>query len=164
VIHIQKRSRPAPQSILAFRQSCDGGEIQCRFPSEHSPNGAVELGAPPFSGTWCGGVVNPPGPPPARGFELLGAPVIPLPLEPVVGPPDIPHRSAVDYLKSGARRNYRSSWGSAIEQPLAQWKLTGRLRRSELFSSNISSLGDIATTRRYRPFPGQLSKLLTLVR
>jgi len=34
------------------------------------------IGAPPFSGTECGAVSRPLGPPPACGFELLGAPVI----------------------------------------------------------------------------------------
>lgn len=34
------------------------------------------IAAPPFSGTECGAVSRPLGPPPACGFELLGAPVI----------------------------------------------------------------------------------------
>jgi hypothetical protein len=37
------------------------------------------LGAPPFSGTSCGALSKPFGPPPACGFELLGAPVTLLP-------------------------------------------------------------------------------------
>lgn len=41
--------------------------------------GATAFGAPPFSGTWCGEVVSPPGPPPACGLLLLGAPVMPVP-------------------------------------------------------------------------------------